>query len=265
MLPCPDPGTPHQFPRNRPRFCYVMTDFTQRTVDFWLRHPPLLPLLEAGVMDVAVYDADPPGAGPNPGPVELKLQYSGTTLSASNPGTLLNPGGGLNPVVVVANYVFDTLRQDAFQVRSDGRLYQGLSTLRSDRPEFVPGHGGHKGNARGTPEPDGNGRQSPSQQLERACDLIAASGEDETRAASAAGAAAAPADGAKTPPKQKAANSDGKKAPVHRVPSKPDTDAIKRVACTWSYRPVQRPLKTYVRQTSPQDTATVSVRSGLHC
>ena len=70
LLPCPDPGTPHQFPRNRPRFCYVMTDFTQRTVDFWLRHPPLLPLLEAGVMDVAVYDADPPGAGPNPGPVE---------------------------------------------------------------------------------------------------------------------------------------------------------------------------------------------------
>ena len=27
-------------------FRYVMTDFTQRTVDFWLRHPPLLPLLE---------------------------------------------------------------------------------------------------------------------------------------------------------------------------------------------------------------------------
>ena len=94
-----------------------MTDFTQRTVDFWLRHPPLLPLLEAGVMDVAVFDADPPGAGPDPGPVELKLQYSGTVLSAKSPGTLLNPGGGLNPVVVVANYVFDTLRQDAFQAR----------------------------------------------------------------------------------------------------------------------------------------------------
>ena len=23
LLPCPDPGTPHQFPRNRPRFCYA--------------------------------------------------------------------------------------------------------------------------------------------------------------------------------------------------------------------------------------------------
>jgi hypothetical protein len=40
-----------------PPFRYVMTDFTQHNIDFWLKHPPLVPLFEEGVLDCALFDA----------------------------------------------------------------------------------------------------------------------------------------------------------------------------------------------------------------
>lgn len=96
---------------------YVLTDFTKRNVDFYAGHPGLRPFVEAGQLDFALFDAEQPAA--------LTLHRSGQVLG---PATLLNP------LVVLANYVFDGIPQDAFHIQ-DGRLYESLVTLTSPQAE----------------------------------------------------------------------------------------------------------------------------------
>lgn len=60
---------------------------------------------------------------------ELKLYRSGVTLS---------PGSVRNPVIALANYVFDTLRQDAFRL-VEGQLQEATVALYTEGP--LPGSG----------------------------------------------------------------------------------------------------------------------------
>lgn len=94
--------------------CYVMTDFTQRNIDFWDQHPALQAFLADGVLDFARYDLEQDTC--------LTLQKSGVTLS---------PGSVVNPITVFANYVFDTVSHDAFTVKH-GQLYASLVSLTTD-------------------------------------------------------------------------------------------------------------------------------------
>lgn len=77
--------------RNLP-FKYIMTDFHPQFVAFWREHPSLKPLVELGLLDFAVFDLEKDK--------EMKLEVSGVTLSASS---------SKNPMVFIANYVYDTL------------------------------------------------------------------------------------------------------------------------------------------------------------
>ena len=108
-------GYPHSALRQIP-LTYVMADFAPKTLDFWLSHPALKPFVAQGVLDFASFDMatlDP-----------LKLLKSGVLLTAD---TLKNP------LVVLANYFFDSIPQDLFKVR-DGQLYETLVTLREPEP-----------------------------------------------------------------------------------------------------------------------------------
>ena len=49
-------------------------------------------------------------------------------------GEVLNRHTIKNPMIVVCNYIFDTLRQDAFRI-VEGQLQEGLCTVISDQPE----------------------------------------------------------------------------------------------------------------------------------
>ncbi|HEU4327188.1 MAG TPA: tetratricopeptide repeat protein [Roseiflexaceae bacterium] len=97
---------------------YVLTDFTEVQLDHYAAHPLLQPLLSRGQLDFARFDASMPH--------ELRLRHSGQTLS---------PGALRNPLVVLANYCFDALPQDAFAIRG-GRLHERLIALafRPDSP-----------------------------------------------------------------------------------------------------------------------------------
>jgi tetratricopeptide (TPR) repeat protein len=99
------------FPLARVR--YVLTDFTQSNVDFWRAHPCMAPLLEAGLLDVACFDAESDQS--------IQLQVSGTKLE---------PGAQANPMVFCGNYLFDTLSHDAFRINR-GQLEEGLVSLRA--------------------------------------------------------------------------------------------------------------------------------------
>lgn len=96
-------------------FVYVMTDFTQHNVDFWLAHRQLAPLVEAGVLDMALYNAETDDS--------IKLINSGVVLSAES----MASG---NPIVAITNYVFDTLTTDAFRV-ADGEVQQAMVSVSS--------------------------------------------------------------------------------------------------------------------------------------
>jgi len=94
-----------------------MTDFAEKNLEAFRRHPSLARFVEAGVLDFALFDAERPGP--------LRLQCSGETLA---------PGSLRNPPVILANYFFDGIPNDIFSVKS-GELLETRVTLTSAQPE----------------------------------------------------------------------------------------------------------------------------------
>ncbi len=99
------------------RVKYVMTDFAEANLDYWEAHSSLAPWVEQGWLDFARFDAGHDR--------ELRLRHAGQTLA---------PGGVSNPLVVLANYVFDGLPQDAFSIQA-GQLCESLVSLTSPQEE----------------------------------------------------------------------------------------------------------------------------------
>lgn len=90
---------------------YVMTDITESHTNFWYTHEKLQPFVEAGILDFAVYRPEDSS--------EINLKHSGKTLSTID---------STNPTIVIANYLFDTIRHDLF--RAENRmLMEGLVTI----------------------------------------------------------------------------------------------------------------------------------------
>lgn len=100
-------------------FRYVMTDVSPANLAFWREHPQLQPYFDAGVLDLSLFDAEQDES--------LHLQISGETLEL---------GGARRPLVVIANYVFDGLRHDAWLVK-EGVLHEGRVTLTAANGENV--------------------------------------------------------------------------------------------------------------------------------
>ena len=91
---------------------YVLTDFTVSNIKFWEGHEALLPFVQQGRLDFARFEAELDDS--------IFLRVSGKVLAK---------GQVKNPVVVVGNYLVDTLSQDIFQVE-DGVLKEGLVSVR---------------------------------------------------------------------------------------------------------------------------------------
>ncbi len=87
---------------------YVMTDLAEATVAWWQAHPWLAPLARAGLLDFARYDAASDDA--------IALRVSGHRLAVDAPA---------DELVVIANYVFDSLPHDVFEA-TDGALREWL-------------------------------------------------------------------------------------------------------------------------------------------
>jgi hypothetical protein len=100
------------------KFCYVMSDFTQANVDFWRAHPDIRRYAKEGVLDFAIFDVENDD--------EVTLQESGQVISAKSL---------YNPLITVANYLFDSVVSDVFQVR-DGELYECRTTTRTTEENY---------------------------------------------------------------------------------------------------------------------------------
>ena len=96
---------------------YVMTDFAESNIEHWRAHPSLAPFIEDGSLDFARFDLERD--------VQLELLHSGDVISTGTQRT---------PLVVIANYVFDSTPQDAF-VAAEEKLFELLITLTTPQPE----------------------------------------------------------------------------------------------------------------------------------
>jgi len=92
-------GLEDALPAGVPPVCVVVTDFADANLEWVASRPAMQPLIEASRVDLAWFDAD------EPGPLELRVS-----------GRVLEPGALANPVVVVANYVLDSLKTDAYHL-----------------------------------------------------------------------------------------------------------------------------------------------------
>ncbi|APR88326.1 TPR domain protein [Minicystis rosea] len=101
------------------RFIYVLTDLAERSIEALRAHPRLQPFVARGQLDFAHFDAMREGGS-------IDLLHAGHALSAETVK---------NPLVVIANYFFDGIPQDAFRVE-DGELHETLITLVS--PDLPP-------------------------------------------------------------------------------------------------------------------------------
>lgn len=97
---------------------YIMSDFTEKNIAFWAQHEKLQPYLEDGILDFAQLDLE--------NDTEIHLQRSGVTLTA---------GSIQNPLMVVANYIFDTLRTDIFTIENE-KLFESVVSLKTDKHNF---------------------------------------------------------------------------------------------------------------------------------
>ncbi|WP_315066675.1 hypothetical protein [uncultured Clostridium sp.] len=102
------------------RFKYIVTDFAERNIEYWQTHSFLKPYFESGVLDCATFDIAKDD--------EIKLRYSGEILSS---------GKMKSPLILFANYTFDSLPQDTFYVNS-GELFEGLITVTSPEKKDDP-------------------------------------------------------------------------------------------------------------------------------
>ncbi|WP_267256905.1 hypothetical protein [Coxiella endosymbiont of Ornithodoros maritimus] len=66
-------------------------------MDFWLNHPALTPYVQRGVLDFVLFDIE---------------KDKDIPLRKDNSDPLTNP------LVVIANYIFDTVMQDYFYVKN---------------------------------------------------------------------------------------------------------------------------------------------------
>lgn len=93
------------------KFRYIMTDFTESNLKYWDSHPALQRFLENGMLDFAIFNMEQD--------TNIELRKAGITLTE---------GSMVNPLTVIANYIFDTVSHDAFTV-SDGKVKASLVSL----------------------------------------------------------------------------------------------------------------------------------------
>jgi len=74
-----------------------MSDFTTNNIAYWEKHPALKPFVDGGLIDFAIYDMEADA------PIQLIKKNIALDQKALQ-----------NPLIVFANYIFDTVTQDTF-------------------------------------------------------------------------------------------------------------------------------------------------------
>jgi len=87
---------------NLPPYCYVLSDIATKNLDFFNKHPQFQTYFEAGILDVAYFD----------GVNSKSLQLQKTSLT-------INTGELNQPILLIANYFFDSIPNHLFHLQDD--------------------------------------------------------------------------------------------------------------------------------------------------
>lgn len=94
-------------------FIYVMTDFHESIIKQWQAHPKLQAYIDKGLLDFAIYDTN------SQNPIHL-----------INNKTSLQDNLNNQPLIVLANYVFDSIPNDIFYIHNQ-QLHQAMATIQA--------------------------------------------------------------------------------------------------------------------------------------
>ena len=103
---------------NLPKYCYVISDIGEENLNFFFEHPQFQAFFEKGILDVAYFDAV--------ASTTLELRYAKSTILPQE----LN-----QPVLVIANYFFDSLPMDLFYFKDKNIFTCSVSLESSENPE----------------------------------------------------------------------------------------------------------------------------------
>ena len=102
------------------KFKYIVTDFSEKNIEYWQNHSFLKPYFDSGILDCATFDIG-----------------QDEQIQLRNSGEILCKGNLKNPLILIANYTFDSLPQDTFYVNK-GEIFEGLITITSPEGEVDP-------------------------------------------------------------------------------------------------------------------------------
>jgi hypothetical protein len=125
-------------------FRYVATDFAAQNIDFCREHPQLQSFRKRGWLDFTVFDTE-----------------RDSSLTLLDSGAVITAGDLRAPLLVIANYVFDGLRNDAFRMQ-DGTLSELRLTLGSEQAALPDVEAAHDAILAFHDSPGSPGRYSPA-------------------------------------------------------------------------------------------------------
>lgn len=102
-------------------FRYIMTDFAEKNIAFWQQHPALKQFIEDGTLDFARFDVENDNT--------INLMVSNEVLTMHNITT---------PLIVIANYLFDTVINDIFYTKN-GKLHETLVSIATEKKNLIDG------------------------------------------------------------------------------------------------------------------------------
>lgn len=216
-------------------FKYVLTDAFPSCVEAWRAHPSLKDFFDMGCLDVAVFDAEKD--------TEIRCLIGGETLAAGAPQCA-------NPMVVIANYTFDSLTVDAFRV-SQVTAKPAAASTGSSAASASASAGSDNGPslvleqaylALGSHAPEDRVRDDVTGRLIEPALLVAGTGTAGPAADGSGSGSSSSEDHADSSASGGASASASE--PSHRVSSRPagtlDHSLFSRMTLSWSYAPVKQ-------------------------
>jgi hypothetical protein len=105
---------------------YIMADFTEDNPRSWQKNPRLKPFIDEGILKFGVFRPQDDLA------VRLCPEGDGTATEI-----LLERGHCSNPLIAIANYFFDSIKQDAFRIE-DEKLMEVRHTFHCKHDQEAP-------------------------------------------------------------------------------------------------------------------------------
>ncbi|MBJ7448893.1 MAG: hypothetical protein JHC93_00880 [Parachlamydiales bacterium] len=96
---------------------YIISDISEKNCQFWQNHKAFKPFIDQGILDFALFD---------PTQDDILLTLNNEQILLKN-----------NPLIVFANYYFDSIPQDIYLVK-DHRVYQGELDVEADTASENP-------------------------------------------------------------------------------------------------------------------------------